>query len=622
MTTKRSRIKFAIALFATGCFCIDARSTEIQYQNGIISKFIEIVFNNRRQSRHRHRRNLIDYCSQQQHRNLRRMQNVFDSEITSDDDGSAPARLIIDPLTILLTPTIEVLMPNDIETILSAMETAISDYLQSKKEGIIPADLVFVRLGNTYYNGTHGTNTTASIAVDKGVASFTGPPVFTKDEAEVYKINSWIHDSLNSFDLVDYLFWLNESSPIGKVSNNLMKVRTVSYEFLDVSPPSTSLNQTGQPISNGIQSESQQAPLSGRSKGTIIMFALLGFVMISLLALLIVRRQRSTHAELVETESGIRAADSGDSESDMEPQRKSSPTLLTGKVRLLDDGKSPKEKRSYRQSPILESKRIDPDTTTTTTPPTDTKETPTRDRNSDTSGSLVSSDGQWTMPTEDGDSATLKPIRDLGHAAMSPRLASFLTPSPTTSAAGAAALVNANLSLGEKTQSNVSSADSSLQNLGMATADSFELDRHINVRKDMLVSVWSSNARAHPAKVNAASSLYTPNQSITVLQPSYFSASQEHRARHAASAMQTKDEFHLSDIETIMNNPVQRLLGISTSTSDEDEDDGTTDESTKAAYYQNPQLLKNSTNANNKDDECNTTGHNKSTPTLKNHDTV
>jgi len=86
------------------------------------------------------------------------------------------------------------------------------------------------------------------------------------------------------------------------------------------------------------------------------------------------------------------------------------------------------------------------------------------------------------------------------------------------------------------------------QGLPMVSPESFEYDRPVNLRKDMLTSAWSGRMPTNPGV-----------KSDSVLQPSHFSASQERRRRRMEDgAQQQQQKEQLQTVLEIYNSSPQK----------------------------------------------------------------
>jgi hypothetical protein len=350
---------------------------------------------------------------------------------TSNDDETKPSRVVLDPLTVRLSPRTSILSNLDLRFLQNTMEVMAIEHIVaienggSRKRHLASSQFEYVRFGaaKQVYNDAG----TAIVTFALVVAQFSSHPTPDADT-----VRSWIEQSLAPANL---LLELQSSD-----TTSFATLNNVSAAFVESS---------GEPSTNGTTSspttEETQNSTEHTNSVPIIAGAAVGGLVVS--ALLLAAFSKRRRREVIPMESPVHLADTDFSSS--------SPTK--------------KQPRSAHTTPA---------STPDTKPETSAVDT----------RSIADSESEWTVGTEAGDSMALKSLVPPSAAAA----VSLRHPEP------------------------------------WVLSESFERDRPVNITKDMLTGQWSGRVSNLRTSAGAA-------QSDSVLQPSYFSASQERRVRKAAA---------------------------------------------------------------------------------------
>jgi hypothetical protein len=431
----------------------------------------------------------------------------LDEKRSGDDFIDSPPfiRVIIKPFKVFLKPTSRPLAMDEVDVILLAMEQSVFEFTQTDMVVSCPimTELDFFRIGKVTVD--HSSNQTAIIAVENGVASFEGP---TDQKYDPNEINVWISEMLSNSSLVDYLQELKYSDV--NIPSILLTIDSVHYEFPVIASPSNI---------HEVQSQAKQV---GKNSVYMIGLIVMGFVLACLLIFLAIRKQRrknsndhglTVHRKLTYWNSVDKSFDqSGDPILAIAPSNFGRPKI-SNIPSLAGSG------------PYVRNREIN-----------------------DIDQQSIESSESSLQPTEDVNVSNLFHISDRSH------MTQLHKPSHND-------VVEVNSSTLKDAQRNSSidnlrnapsfaSTDGSLKRLGVATAESFDMDRNIVVRKDMLTTGWTSYSHPYVTKPNEAPT--SQSTLVSVLKPSYFSASQENEARAIASEMQMRDHYSTEDIEILM----------------------------------------------------------------------
>jgi hypothetical protein len=349
---------------------------------------------------------------------------------TSDDDQTTPSRLVLDPLTVRLSPRTAILSTVDLRFLQNTMEVMAIEYVVAMKNGgsrnrrLASSEFEYVRFGSAkqVYNDAG----TAIVTFALVVAQFSSQPTPDADT-----VSSWIEQSLASANLLPEL----QSSDSGSFAtlNNV----SVAFAMSSNAPPAndTTSSPTTEKTQNSTERSNSVPIIAGAAVGGLV-------VCVLLLAAVFTKSRRR---EVIPVESPLHLADTDFSASS--PQKKPSRSTHTTPASTPDSKPEAADSRSFADS-----------------------------------------ESEWTVGTEAGDSMALKSLVPPSAAAS----VSLRHPEP------------------------------------WVLSESFERDRPVNITKDMLTGQWSGRVSNLRASTGAA-------HSDSVLQPSYFSASQERRVRKAAA---------------------------------------------------------------------------------------
>lgn len=443
-----------------------------------------------------------------------------------DDEVKTSMRIIIQPFHAFFTPVLYPFTSSEIDTILNAMEYSLVEYLRARKSIYFPpeTELELVRIGNVisnFFNPQNVTsshsfdNNTNSLFIERAIVSFheLNPSGFESISED--NVNSWIHEALNGTDFASFL--KNYITQQGNnVSLTFQMIETVKYEFPKEYPmeypkeptvvggnagTETKAPSASAPIASA--AVSNDTPDNSPSAAVIVPSVVVGMAAVTLLSFFFIQKRRTKSEVEVDVSSVTH---------DLTTSNRKQPPNSPGNVTVdANDSMEEGEEVQIAQSPPhLTSASI---------------------IGSNRNRSILNSESEFTVSTETNDTTVLKTIHNLGHAGgISEAVAGDIEPilSPT---------------FYEKNTSHA---------YRIGSADSFELDRQITVRKDMLTNVWMSGKNDR-GKCLTAEKLQMGNpshiQSESVLQPSYFSAAEERIIRKmSASAKNRKrlDDFEMS----------------------------------------------------------------------------
>jgi len=405
----------------------------------------------------------------QRRRKGRRKLGESNDESTNNDEETG-SRVVIDPFEIVLGTTPYVLDSDDVDALHSALEEVIDGYISDRNNGM-PAEVAvdYVLLGNIYPADPSFDQTT--VVVPAGVVHFQ----LSSDAEEGADADDFAptRDSVNA--------WVQAA-----INANLVEALqgTSLYYVQSASVGADELDDEGDTTNQVVDEPASYDPSSPKGNSTTVALAAsvaVAATLIVALGLFAFVRRRSHRIHYVEQRDG------GNNGAKLDDGDKPADTTLN----LSVDSSADAVVAVVPPSPSTASRSAE---STPTSSPSNRRISSIMTPSSGTTlddGTIAGSESEFTVNTETGDSVALKSLSHI--------------------------VSNSKVNQTAAAQHN------------MVATESFERERHISLRKDMLTSTWSGGGP------NNSSAYVRAVQNESVLTPSHFNASEE-RTRQTTMA--------------------------------------------------------------------------------------
>jgi hypothetical protein len=454
---------------------------------------------------------------------------ILDEQEEDDDGLNTPLRIVVEPYVAYFFPVLKPFSSIEIDTILNAMEYSLYEYLRARHSYHLPTETVLdlVRIGNVdskFYTPRNSSSSaykfenSNSLYIERAIVSFRETNPTSLESINEDDVNSWIREALLGTDFASFLrnFILQQGQDVPK---SFEVIEGVIYEFPNASSifDSNDATETTAPSPAVVVAIVETPPTTDknqRAPEVIVPSVVVGMVVFSALSFFLLKKRRTKRD--TETDGGSISYNS------MAGGARKTPPGSPGGVTVDANDSMDEDEPTITRAP---------------SPPPIAMRTPRR--------SIVDSESEFTVSTETNDTTVLKTIHNLGHAGgISETSAIGDDPNITTSPSSY--------------HNNKHTSSHAYQ---IAITESFEMERHITVRKDMLTNSWMGG-RNEKAKCLSAEKLQIANasniQNESVLQPSYFSAAEERMIRKmsakSAAAERKKKRDEKGDISSIDDN--------------------------------------------------------------------